>query len=139
MRANVKAIAACGLLLAASMSAHAGAVVASKDSPLGTMDGDQVRRVFLGREVSVNGETVTLLYQTDGATRSDFEQKVLGKSGSDLATYWDRLIFTGRAKAPVEVPGGDAGVRAKLAANPNAIGYVTDAGVDSTVKVLFKY
>ncbi len=139
MRANVKGIVACGLLLAASMSVHAGAVVVNKDSPLGTMDGDQVRRVFLGREVSVNGVTVTILYQTDEATRGDFESKVLGKTGSDLATYWDRLIFTGRAKAPLEVPGGDAAVRGKLAANPNAVGYVTDAGVDSTVKVLFKY
>lgn len=139
MKAKVKAVAACGLLIAVSTSAQAGAVVVSKDSPLSTMDLEQVRRVFLGRDVSVNGVAITLLYQTDTTTRSDFETKVLGKSSAELSTLWQRLIFTGRAKPPVEVYGGDGGVRGKLAVNPNAIGYVTDGGVDSTVKVLFRY
>jgi ABC-type phosphate transport system substrate-binding protein len=139
MKAKMRAAAACCLLLVASTSVQAGVVVVSKDSPFGAMDGDQVKRLFLGRDVSINGVGVTLLYQVDETTRDDFENKVLGKSGAELSTYWQRLIFTGRAKAPVEVYGGDAGVRVKLEGNPNAIGYVTDGGVDSSMKVIFKY
>lgn len=139
MRTKLKAVSAGVLLLSTSLAANAGAVVVGKDSSLSAMDADRVKRIFLGRETNINGANVVVLYQKEEATRSDFENKVLGKTGSDLSAYWAKLIFTGKAAAPDEVAGGDAGVRTKLAGNPNAIGYVTDAGVDSTVKVLFKY
>jgi len=127
------------LILATSMAAQAGAVVVSKNSPIAAMDGDEIKRIFLGRESQVGGNTVTVIYQKDETNRDVFENKVLGKSGADLSAYWAKLIFTGRATAPEEVAGGDAGVRARLATSPSAIGYVTDAGVDSSVKVIFKY
>jgi ABC-type phosphate transport system substrate-binding protein len=126
------------LLLAASSAAFAGAVVVAKDSPVGTMDADQVKRVFLGRESTLAGHTAVVVYQKDESVRTDFETKVLGKTGSELSAYWSKQIFTGKAMAPDEVA-GDAQVRAKVASTPGAIGYVTDSGVDSTVRVIFKY
>lgn len=139
MRTKLKAVSAGVLLLSTSMAANAGAVVVGKDSSLSAVDADRAKRIFLGRETNINGANVVVLYQKDEANRSDFENKVLGKTGSDLSAYWAKLIFTGKATAPEEIAGGDAAVRTKLAGNPNAIGYVTDAGVDSTVKVLYKY
>jgi len=126
-------------LLATSMAAHAGAVVVAKNSSIAAMDGEEIKRIFLGRESQIGGNTVTVIYQKDESNRDAFETKVLGKSGADLSAYWAKLVFTGRATAPEEIAGGDAGVRARLANSPNAIGYVTDAGIDSTVKVIFKY
>jgi ABC-type phosphate transport system substrate-binding protein len=127
------------LLFAGSMAAYAaGAVVVGKDSPLAAMDADQVKRVFLGRENSINGARVIVVYQKEETNRTPFETKVLGKAGPDLSAYWAKQIFTGKASAPEEVS-GDAGVRAKVTSSPNAIGYVTEAGVDSTVKVIFRY
>jgi ABC-type phosphate transport system substrate-binding protein len=139
MRTKLKAVSASALLIATSMAAHAGAVVVGKDSPIGTMDADAAKRVFMGRDTNLNGANIVVLYQKDETTRTAFETKVLGKTGSDLSAYWAKLIFTGKASAPDEVAGGDAAVRAKLAGNPNAVGYVTDGGVDSTVKVIYKY
>jgi len=126
------------LMLLSSMAAHAGAVVVSKDSPLATFDADEAKKVFLGREAVIAGQSVSVIYQKDGAIRTDFETKVLGKTGSDLSAYWSKLIFTGKAAAPDEVA-GDAGVKSKLAASPGAVGYVSDAGIDGSVKVLLKY
>lgn len=126
------------LALAAAAQAHAGAVVVASGSKAGAMDADAVKRVFLGREASVGGAPAQVIYQKGGATRAAFDKGVLGKAGAELTTYWSRLIFTGKAKAPVEV-GGDAEVKAKLAANPGAIGYVSDAAVDGSVKVLHKF
>jgi ABC-type phosphate transport system substrate-binding protein len=131
-------LAAGVLALVASMSACAGAVVVGRDSPLAAMDADQARRVFLGREPSISGLSITVVDQKEGAVRDEFENKVLGKTGSELAAYWSKLIFTGRAMAPQEAA-GDAGVKAKLANSQNAVGYVSDGGVDSSVKVLFRY
>lgn len=126
------------LALVVSAQAQAGAVVVSSSSKAGSMEGEAVKRVFMGRETSVGGAPVQVVYQKGGPTRAGFDQSVLGKSGAELTTYWSRLIFTGKAKAPTEVD-SDAAVKAKLAANPGAIGYVSDAGVDSSMKVIFKF
>lgn len=121
------------LALVAAAQANAGAVVAAAGGKAGTMDAETVKRAFLGRDPSLQ-----VVYQKGGETRSKFDQSVLGKAGAELTTYWSKLIFTGKAKAPVEV-GSDAEVKAKLAANPNAVGYISDGAVDGSVKVLYKF
>jgi ABC-type phosphate transport system substrate-binding protein len=127
-----------GLMLAASAQASAGAVVVAAGSSAAALDADAAKRAFLGRESTIGGAPAMVVYQKSGATKDAFESKVLGKSGADLAGYWSKLIFTGKAKAPEEVA-GDAAVKAKIAATPGAIGYVDDGAVDSSVKVLFKF
>lgn len=121
------------LALVAAAQANAGAVVAASNGKASTMDAETAKRVFLGRDPSAQ-----VVYQKSGATRAAFDKSVLGKPGAELTTYWSKLIFTGKAKAPVEV-GSDAEVKAKLAANPNAVGYISDAAVDGSVKVLYKF
>lgn len=121
------------LALVAAAQANAGAVVAASNGKASTMDAETAKRVFLGRDPSAQ-----VVYQKSGATRAAFDKGVLGKPGAELTTYWSKLIFTGKAKAPVEV-GSDAEVKAKLAANPNAVGYISDAAVDGSVKVLYKF
>lgn len=125
-------------LLCASRAAHAGAVVVAKDSPVQIASVDDARKVFLGRETSSGGKTVTVLYQKDATVRAEFEGKVLGKTGADLTAYWSKLIFTGKASAPTELA-GDAEVKAKLKGNPGAVGYISDKAIDDSVKVLLKY
>lgn len=125
-------------LLACAFQANAGAVVVSASSKAGAMDAEAAKRAFLGREPNIGGAPAVVVYQKGGATRAAFDSKVLGKAGAELTTYWSKLIFTGKAKAPAEV-NGDAAVKAKLAGNPGAIGYVSDAAVDGSVKVLYKF
>jgi hypothetical protein len=127
-----------GLLLAASAQASAGADVVSAGTSAAALDADAAKRAFLGRESLVGGAPAVVIYQKGGAIKDAFESKVLGKSGADLAGYWSKLIFTGKAKAPEEVA-GDAAVKAKIAATPGAIGYVDDSAVDASVKVLLKF
>jgi ABC-type phosphate transport system substrate-binding protein len=117
----------------------AGAVVAAKDSGIAVVDAEEAKKLFLGREPQLNGENVVLIFQRQGApTREEFESKILGRTGADLTAYWSKLIFTGKANAPVEV-GGDADVKSKVNSTPGAIGYISDGAVDGSVKVLFKY
>lgn len=128
-----------GLVLSAlSFPCLAGSVVVGADSPAAAMDAEAGKRVFLGREASVGGKPTVVVYQKGGAAKQAFEGKVLGRSGADLAGYWSKLIFTGKAKAPEELS-SDAAVKAKVASTPGAIGYIDDASVDGTVKVLFKF
>lgn len=119
-------------------NAHAGSVVVAANSKAGPMDAEAVRRVFLGREGTVAGAKALVIYQKDGPVREAFNKAVLEKSGAELTTYWSKLVFTGKARAPAE-RNGDAAIKAEVAATPGAIGYISDAAVDATVKVLHDF
>jgi ABC-type phosphate transport system substrate-binding protein len=134
---TLKAVAAT-LALVATNSTWAGVVVVGTHSNIGTLDTSGVQRIFLGHGPSVEGQPIVVLYHTADDQRTEFENKVLGKTGSSLQAYWSQLVFTGRAAPFVEV-NGDHGVKDKVNENPNAIGYINDREVDSTVKVLYKY
>ncbi len=77
--------------------------------------------------------------QNEGsAAREAFNDKVLGKSSSQLKAYWSRLIFTGKGTPPKE-SGSDADVVSLVAKNPNLVGYVDAAAVDGSVKVVYTF
>jgi ABC-type phosphate transport system substrate-binding protein len=126
------------LALVGTSQVSAGAVVTGSDSPVAKIDAEEAKKLFLGREAMLGGQNVTVIFQREGNTRSDFETKILGKTGADLTAYWAKLVFTGKAQAPVEV-GGDNEVKAKVGSTPGAVGYITDGSVDGSVKVLLKY
>lgn len=125
------------LALLASAPAFAGKVVVAANSPQPALDRAAAQAIFLGRAATVGGQPAVVVFQ-NGPVRADFESKVLGRTGAQLAAHWSRLVFTGRAKAPEEVA-NDAAVKAKLAATPGAIGYISDAAADASVKVLLDF
>ncbi len=133
-------IAAIGLIvsLSTSISAQAGAIVVARNSAIDAVNTEEARKIFLGREAIVAGQPLTVIYNSDGATRAAFESRVLGKTGADLNTYWAKLIFTGKANAPVEAS-GDTAVKSKISSVPGAIGYISDAAIDDSLKMLMKY
>jgi ABC-type phosphate transport system substrate-binding protein len=116
----------------------AGVIIAAKGSGATELSPEEAKKIFLGREPRLNGESVVLIFQRQGPIRDEFESKVLQRTGADLTAYWAKLIFTGKANAPIEV-GGDADVKAKINSTPGAIGYVSDGAADGSVKVLYKY
>ncbi len=126
------------LLLLAGTRADAGAIVAAKDSPLPPLTADSARRMFLGRTPSLNGVDVTVIYQQPSETRTEFETKVIGKTGAELNTYMARLIFTGEAKPPIEAL-GDSSVKTRVNSSVGAVGYISDSAVDGSIKVLYTY
>ncbi len=138
MRTLLRHALAALVLAAALPAAHAGAIVVSKASAVQTMTAEEAQRVFTGRQRNLNGQTLTVLYQQSGPTREEFNQKILGRTGPELSSYLAALIFTGRAVAATEVD-NDAQVKQTLAANPNAVGYISDAAIDDSVRVLLKY
>jgi ABC-type phosphate transport system substrate-binding protein len=58
---------------------------------------------------------------------------VTDKSGSQLKSYWSKMVFSGKGNPPKEVA-NSAEVLKQIAANPNAIGYVEKGAVNATVK-----
>lgn len=130
-----KSILVTGLTILTS-SALADVVMIVHPSNSSALDSKAVQRIFLGKEKKFsNGSSVNPINQADNTTRSDFDSNVLGRSSSQVAAYWSKLVFTGKGIPPKEM-GGDAEVIAAVAADPAAIGYVDSAAVSADVKAI---
>lgn len=128
------------ITIASSMSFAETSVIVSASNPNSTMDQATISRIFLGKAKSFpDGSQALPVDQDEGSkTREAFNSTVIGKSDSQLKSYWSRLIFTGKGTPPKQ-SGTDAEIKALVANNPNIIGYVDSAAVDGTVKVVHKF
>lgn len=107
-------------------------VIVSAKSTTTSMTTEQVADIYLG-----NSNALKPTDNGDKSSRAEFYSKVTGRDVTQIKAYWARLTFTGKASAPRELPTSEAVVKA-VGANPNAIGYVEESAVDSTVKVVLK-
>lgn len=138
MKTLHKIVLAAVLALGAG-AVHAGVVVVvSAKSAVATLDKNQASDIFLGKSATFPGGAQAVpVDQAEGSSqREEFHSKVTGKTGAQLNAYWSKLVFSGKASPPKEVPGA-AEVKALVSANPNMIGYIDSAAVDASVKVVF--
>jgi len=92
--------------------------------------------IYLGNKKSWdNGEKIILYSQYDYVVRDAFTSKVLNKTGQQFATYWKKALFTGTGRPPVEVK-NDLEMKKFIAADPRGIGYIDQASLDDSVKVV---
>lgn len=132
MHKQFKALVAA-VTLAASLPALAEVVVVvNPKAAEASMTKDQIAQFFLGKS-----STMTPIDQPEDAPiRAEFYKKVTDKEASQAKALWSKLVFTGKATMPKEVA-NSAAVKAAVAANPKAIGYMEKSAVDASVKVVF--
>lgn len=118
-----------GALLAAG-AAHAGIVVVGHPSAA-ALSKEQIADIYLGKS-----RAATPLDQPESAPiRDEFYKKATGRDPAQVKATWSRLVFSGKAMAPKELPDA-AAVKKAVAADPKAVGYIDSAAVDGSVKVL---
>jgi ABC-type phosphate transport system substrate-binding protein len=112
------------------------AVVSSR-SPITALTKNQIVDIFLGkRTLFPDGTSAIPIDQIEGsATRDAFYVRFAGMSPAQVKSFWSRIIFTGRGQPPRSVATG-ADTKNLLASNPNAIGYVEERLVDSSLRVV---
>ena len=93
---------------------------------------EQVSDLFLGKIKIYK----PLDLPNSAALKAEFYQKVSGHDLSQVKATWSRLIFTGKALPPKELPDA-AAIKKAVAADPKTVGYIQKSEVDSSVKVLF--
>jgi ABC-type phosphate transport system substrate-binding protein len=123
--------AALGLfLLFAAGHAHAAdvKVVVHGTNGLDSITKAKVADLFLKRVTRwENGRAVTPVDQSEkSAARAAFTKELLGKEVVWVKSYWQKMIFSGRATPPAELS-SDAQVLELLRTNADAIGYVSDS------------
>jgi len=128
---------ACALVFCSS--AVAGVSVIVHPSNASALDKKAISKIFLGKSKKFPGGSQAVpLNQESGDLSAEFTKKVLGKSESQMKAYWSKLLFTGKGQAPKSVK-SDAEVIDMVSKNPTMIGYVDDASINDTVKVISKF
>ncbi|RTL16467.1 MAG: phosphate ABC transporter substrate-binding protein [Burkholderiales bacterium] len=113
------------------------AVVAKDSKAPPKLSADELSAIFLGTAKSFpNGEKAVPIDQKAGTEAyAGFYQRIAGKTDSQMRAYWSRIMFTGKGQPPQEV-GDGATVKKLVAANPNMVGYIEAALVDTSVRVI---
>jgi ABC-type phosphate transport system substrate-binding protein len=98
---------------------------------------DDVSKLYLGKSKTfADGKAATPFNLPDNSpSHAVFSEKALNKNSSQLKAFWSKLVFTGKGTPPAELA-SDADVKAKVASDVSAIGYIDAAAVDGTVKVV---
>lgn len=120
--------------------ANAEVAVIAHPSVSESASSEDLSRVFLGKRKALeSGYKVIPLNLKEGSTaRDEFNDKVLGKSESQLKSYWSKLIFTGKGQPPKEMD-SESELVELIKSNPNMIGYVNAASIPEGVSVLGKF
>jgi len=132
-----RAVIGCVFGLTASLASAEVVVVVSAKSAVGNLTAAQAADIFLGKASSFpsGGQAVPVDQKEGSAIRDEFYTKVTGKSAAQVKAYWSKIIFSGKGQPPKEVS-DSAAVKKLIADNPNIIGYIDKAAVDSSVKTV---
>ena len=115
-------------------------VVVNKANNVVPLSREEVRRIFVGEKSSwPSGKHITvLMFAPDQPERVVILREVFKMNESDYTKYFLQAAFTGRVQAaPRDLPSA-AQMKAHLAANPNAIGYLKKEDVDDSLKIVLK-
>ncbi|WP_305822383.1 hypothetical protein [Massilia brevitalea] len=132
MNKLISAIVAAAALAASVPAMAEVVVVVNPKAAESSMTKDQVAQFFLGKSSAMP----PVDQSEDSPQRAEFYKKVTDKDASQAKALWSKLVFTGKATMPKEVA-NSAAVKAAVAANPKAIGYMDKASVDASVKVVY--
>ena len=122
--------------LAAETLAADFVVVVHAENALSSMTEQDIKQIFLGKKTTwSNDRTIDIIIQEDTDAHTGFTQDILGKTSQQFMIYWKKMLFTGKGLLPRSVK-TDAEVKAFVASNPDAIGYLSPDALDNTVKRL---
>lgn len=113
-------------------------IVVNVSNPASSASSAQISELFLKKKRTwSNGLKAEPVDQAETkSVRRDFSRRILGKETSWIKSYWQKMIFSGRATPPLELT-SDREVTAFVAARKGAIGYVSAATrLGEGVKVL---
>lgn len=132
----LKTLTLCTALFCSATS-FASVIIVVHPSNTVEISRDDVNRLYTGRASSFPGgsQAVPINLVDSNSVRNDFDDKVLGRSSSQIKAHWSKLVFTGKGSPPKEV-NNDAEVLDLVANNPNIIGYVSKGADISNVRAV---
>ena len=113
------------------------AVVVHSDSAVQSLSKAEVIDLFMGRftETSDGEVLIPLDYKSELNLKGEFYQTLVNRSLRQVNSYWSRLLFSGRAKAQVQV-NSVANLGELFNGNQHYIAYVPMNAVSEEMKIV---
>jgi len=105
-------------------------IVTSNKSPLKNVSLEELAKVYLKKQDTINGIKVIPIDNKD--SYNDFCIKVIKKTPKQLRAYWMKEIYRGNKQPPLKL--SSTQIKKKIAQNPKVISYTTNK---LTGKVIF--
>jgi ABC-type phosphate transport system substrate-binding protein len=121
------------LALAGSLTAAETAIV--NPSVTASVDAEAIKDIYLGRKTTWDGGGKIVVALAESGPSNDALMKLVGKSSSQFATSWKKLVFSGKGVMPEQFA-NDAAVVEFVAKTPGAIGFVDKAAATDKVKAV---
>ncbi|MCC1497635.1 hypothetical protein [Alcanivorax sp. 1008] len=113
-------------------------IVTNQDSPLSSLNQNEVKQLFSGQLRSLAGKPVQPLdLPAKDPTREKFYLHIMGRTPEQMRAYWTRLIFTGQGKPPREVSSSHE-LKILLGSSAEYIGYIEEEALTSNMRVLYQ-
>lgn len=113
-------------------------VVVNADNPVSSLTRERASQLFLKKVTQWQDRSRVAPVELREAAplRSEFSRRIHLRDVGTIKTYWQQMIFAGRAVPPPE-RGSDTEVLEFVQQNPSAIGYVSEsATLPSGVKAI---
>lgn len=132
----MKKIILASALSLCSLTSLANVAVIVNPNNANNLDAETIKKIYLGKLKSYdNGSKVNPVNQDGNTITDEFNEKVVGKSSSQLNAYWSKLVFTGKGTPPEKLS-SDQAVIDYVSGNNDAIGYIDGSKVSDKVKVV---
>jgi len=137
-KAFIKLFFLSALLLSSAYSFAELVVIVHPGNSLEAITKDELKRIYLGKSKEFpNGLIIAALDQEkESEEKEKFYKKVVGKSLSQVSSYWSRLIFTGKGIPPRVLP-NDKEIKSWVASHPESIAYINAESADDSIKIIY--
>jgi ABC-type phosphate transport system substrate-binding protein len=104
-----------------------------------TLSQKDINYIFLGKKSNWDdGTKIKIAVQTDKNLHKLFLKKYIGKSPTQFATYWKKMVFTGKGSSPLAHDNNRKMINF-VSETKGAIGYVsTDSNLDNVKTISVK-
>jgi len=128
------------LLLGLETKAQEGVgykIIVNSENSIDSASASEASRWFLKKTTSWEDGTVIqpIDMSSDSGIREEFTRHIHGKSTSAIKSYWQKLIFSGRATPPVESK-SEQDVIDFVRSNIGAVGYIAISTEAENVKTI---
>lgn len=113
------------------------AIIVHTKNNIDSLTAQQVQDIFLGRSrIFPNGKFALPIDQSS-PLRAEFYEKLSGRPVEQINAYWARIMFTGQASPPQQLP-DDKAVLQTVRENEGAIGYIDNTRADKTIRIVLR-
>jgi hypothetical protein len=137
MRKIILTLIAWALLAGSSAALAEIVVIVNPDSGVTRMSRDEVVNIYMGRYQGLPSGITAFPVDLE-PLKAQFYRRLVDRTLPEVNSYWARLVFSGRASPPRQVPDA-ATVLEVVSSNRGALGYLPRDDVDEgRVRIVYE-